>query len=266
MLGPAACLLLAVSPLVGASASVASGLITLGLGFSALTLGGVSGERGRKDRRKDLRPLPCVRWVRGARSDAAGQVRAGCSCGRCAVVSGVRNWAAGLWSHVAGDSLWASCDHGPACRQASARARAARDVLARSALPVASHLDIAPRNAGLVFGAGNTAATLAGLVSVPVTGFLLQVSGLPASRDALHEQLEPFATSVPTRVQRPCYADSRMEQPESHLVIRPLSPCSPQATGSWPLVFGITAVHYVAGAVLWAAWCGDRQLQVLNVG
>ncbi|KAG2453915.1 hypothetical protein HYH02_002118 [Chlamydomonas schloesseri] len=112
MLGPAACLCLAVSPLVGASASVASNLITLGLGFSALTLGGVS----------------------------------------------------------------------------------------------ASHLDIAPRNAGLVFGAGNTAATLAGLVSVPVTGYLLQT------------------------------------------------------TGSWPLVFGITAFHYVAGAVLWAAWAGDRQL------
>lgn len=112
MLGPAACLCLAVSPLVGASASVASNLITLGLGFSALTLGGVS----------------------------------------------------------------------------------------------ASHLDIAPRNAGLVFGAGNTAATLAGLVSVPVTGYLLQT------------------------------------------------------TGSWPLVFGITAFHYVAGALLWAAWAGDKQL------
>lgn len=83
MLGPAGCLCLAVSPLVGASASVASGLITLGLGFSALTLGGVS----------------------------------------------------------------------------------------------ASHLDVAPRNAGLVFGAGNTAATLAGLVSVPVTGYILQVRG-----------------------------------------------------------------------------------------
>ncbi|KAG2491886.1 hypothetical protein HYH03_009838 [Edaphochlamys debaryana] len=112
MLGPAACLCLAVSPLVGASAGLASNLITLGLGFSALTLGGVS----------------------------------------------------------------------------------------------ASHLDIAPRNAGMVFGAGNTAATLAGLISVPVTGFILQ------------------------------------------------------STGSWPLVFGITAFHYVAGAVVWALWCGDRPL------
>ncbi|GLC40516.1 hypothetical protein PLESTB_000705400 [Pleodorina starrii] len=112
MLGPAACLCLAVSPLVGASASLASGLITVGLGFSALTLGGVS----------------------------------------------------------------------------------------------ASHLDVAPRNAGLVFGAGNTAATLAGLVSVPVTGYVLQT------------------------------------------------------TGSWPLVFGITAFHYVAGALMWALWAGDRPL------
>lgn len=42
MLGPAACLLLAVSPVVGGSPSVASALITVGLGFSALTLGGVS--------------------------------------------------------------------------------------------------------------------------------------------------------------------------------------------------------------------------------
>ncbi len=42
MLGPASCLLLAVSPVVGGSATVASGLITVGLGLSALTLGGVS--------------------------------------------------------------------------------------------------------------------------------------------------------------------------------------------------------------------------------
>ncbi len=58
----------------------------------------------------------------------------------------------------------------------------------------------------MIFGAGNTAATLAGALSVPVTGYLLQ------------------------------------------------------ATNSWPLVFGITAAHYVVGAALWAAWAGDRQL------
>ncbi|KAJ9521589.1 hypothetical protein QJQ45_008921 [Haematococcus lacustris] len=112
MLGPAVCLMLAVSPAVGASPTFASQLITVGLGFSALTLGGVS----------------------------------------------------------------------------------------------VSHLDVAPRHAGVVFGAGNTAATLAGLLSVPCTGYLLQ------------------------------------------------------ATNSWPLVFGITAGHYVVGAGLWALWMGDRQL------
>lgn len=42
MLGPAACLLAAVSPATGASAGAASALITVGLGLSALTLGGVS--------------------------------------------------------------------------------------------------------------------------------------------------------------------------------------------------------------------------------
>ncbi|KAI8469007.1 MAG: major facilitator superfamily transporter [Monoraphidium minutum] len=83
MLGPAACLLAAVSPLSGASAAAASALITLGLGLSALSLGGVS----------------------------------------------------------------------------------------------VSHLDIAPRHAGMVFGAGNTAATLAGLVAVPLTGVLLDRTG-----------------------------------------------------------------------------------------
>jgi ACS family sodium-dependent inorganic phosphate cotransporter len=80
MLGPAACLMAAVSPLVGGSAATASALITVGLGLSALSLGAVS----------------------------------------------------------------------------------------------VNHLDIAPRHAGMVFGAGNTAATLAGLVSVPLTGWVLQ--------------------------------------------------------------------------------------------
>lgn len=113
MLGPGLCLLLAVSPLVGASqAGLASQLITLGLGLSALTLGGVS----------------------------------------------------------------------------------------------VSHLDVAPMHAGVIFGAGNTAATVAGLLSVPFTGFLLQ------------------------------------------------------ATNSWPLVFGVTALHYVVGTVLWVLWCGSSQL------
>lgn len=42
MLGPAACLMAAVSPLVGGSAATASALITVGLGLSALSLGAVS--------------------------------------------------------------------------------------------------------------------------------------------------------------------------------------------------------------------------------
>lgn len=36
-----------------------------------------------------------------------------------------------------------------------------------------SHLDVAPKNAGAVFGAGNTAATIAGLIGVSATGWLL---------------------------------------------------------------------------------------------
>lgn len=83
MLGPAVCLMAAVSPVVGNSAEAASALITVGLGLSALTLGAVS----------------------------------------------------------------------------------------------VNHLDIAPRHAGMVFGAGNTAATVAGLVSVPLTGWVLQQTG-----------------------------------------------------------------------------------------
>lgn len=41
----------------------------------------------------------------------------------------------------------------------------------------ASHLDIAPRHAGVVFGVGNTAGTLAGLVAVPGLGYVLQQTG-----------------------------------------------------------------------------------------
>lgn len=51
----------------------------------------------------------------------------------------------------------------------------------------ASHLDVAPRHAGVIFGAGNTAATLAGLLSVPFTGYLLQVSP--------QRNLDPLASS-----------------------------------------------------------------------
>lgn len=113
MVGPAACMLLAVSPLTDGSPSAASAWVTMGLGLNALTLAGVS----------------------------------------------------------------------------------------------VSHLDIAPKNAGVVFGAGNTAATAAGLLSVPVTGWVLA------------------------------------------------------GTGSWSLVFGIAALHYVVGALLFGLWVGGEVLQ-----
>lgn len=41
----------------------------------------------------------------------------------------------------------------------------------------ANHLDVAPRHAGLVWGAGSSAATAAGLLAVPVSGFLLEATG-----------------------------------------------------------------------------------------
>ena len=50
--------------------------------------------------------------------------------------------------------------------------------LALSALTLAgvsvSHLDVAPKHAGLVFATGNTCATIAGLVAVPVSGLILE--------------------------------------------------------------------------------------------
>jgi MFS transporter, ACS family, solute carrier family 17 (sodium-dependent inorganic phosphate cotransporter), other len=50
-----------------------------------------------------------------------------------------------------------------------------------SALTLASvsvnHLDVAPKYAGFIFGAGNTLATLAGLISVPVSGIILDRTG-----------------------------------------------------------------------------------------
>jgi ACS family sodium-dependent inorganic phosphate cotransporter len=52
--------------------------------------------------------------------------------------------------------------------------------LALSALTLAgvsvSHLDIAPQHAGMVFATGNTAATLAGALAVPVSGAILDAS------------------------------------------------------------------------------------------
>ena len=39
-----------------------------------------------------------------------------------------------------------------------------------------------------------------------------------------------------------------------------------QTTNSWPLVFGITAAHYLVGAVFWALWVGDRPLPEDDLG
>eukprot|EP00887_Chlorella_sp_A99_P007577 scaffold28.g7577.t1 len=83
MLGPAACMVAAASPLTDGSPGAASAWITMGLGLNALTLAGVS----------------------------------------------------------------------------------------------VSQLDIAPKHAGVVFAAGNTAATAAGLLAVPVTGLMLDLTG-----------------------------------------------------------------------------------------
>lgn len=53
--------------------------------------------------------------------------------------------------------------------------------LALSALTLAgvsvSHLDVSPRHAGVVFGTGNTFATLAGVVAVPVSGAVRDATG-----------------------------------------------------------------------------------------
>ena len=114
MLGPASCLLLAVSPAVGASPALASTLITVGLGLSALSLGGVSVSH------LDIAPKH-----------------------------------AGVHS----TQLWPDARSGTQCR-----------------LKLCSHnLCICLLSEGVIFGAGNTAATLAGFISVPVTGYLLQV-------------------------------------------------------------------------------------------
>ena len=53
--------------------------------------------------------------------------------------------------------------------------------LALSALTLAgvsvSHLDVAPRHAGLVFATGNTCATIAGIIAVPLSGWVLEATG-----------------------------------------------------------------------------------------
>ena len=39
------------------------------------------------------------------------------------------------------------------------------------------HFDISPRNAGTIFGMGNTASCIGGLIAVPLSGYLQQLTG-----------------------------------------------------------------------------------------
>jgi ACS family sodium-dependent inorganic phosphate cotransporter len=44
------------------------------------------------------------------------------------------------------------------------------------------------------------------------------------------------------------------------LVAVPLTGVLLERTGSWVLVFSVVGLHYVAGAIAWAAWAGAEQL------
>ena len=43
-------------------------------------------------------------------------------------------------------------------------------------------------------------------------------------------------------------------------------PHTSQLTNSWPLVFGITAAHYLVGAGIWTMWVGDSALPEDDLG
>ena len=88
--------------------------------------------------------------------------------------------------------------------------------LALSALTLAgvsvSHLDVAPKHAGLVFATGNTCATIAGLIAVPFSGLILEKT---------HQ--------------------------------------------NWSIVFGVIALVFISGAVVWCAWVGDKPVEADDV-
>ena len=45
-----------------------------------------------------------------------------------------------------------------------------------------------------------------------------------------------------------------------------LNPSSTQVTNSWPLVFGVTAAHYLIGSIVWVMWVGDKALPEDDLG
>ena len=72
-------------------------------------------------------------------------------------------------------SLTATADGNPSAASAWVTLGLGLNALTLGAVSV-SHLDIAPKHAGLIFAAGNTAATAAGLLAVPLTGVVLSVT------------------------------------------------------------------------------------------
>jgi len=91
----------------------------------------------------------------------------------------VRQWSQGIG--MVGPAIALVVAASPLCDHDAVAAAIAVDCgLALSALTLAgvsvSHLDIAPRHAGLVFATGNTCSTLAGIVGVPLIGAVLDAS------------------------------------------------------------------------------------------
>lgn len=117
---------------------------------------------------------PAVCLLAAAYFGGGGSVEGEFSFGGDGIVVGGGGGAGGGFDWLAGGSI--------AGGDAAVAAAFFVDLgLALSALTLAgvsvSHLDVAPRHAGLVFATGNTCATLAGLVAVPFSGFVLESTG-----------------------------------------------------------------------------------------
>ncbi|KAL6768092.1 PHT4H [Auxenochlorella protothecoides x Auxenochlorella symbiontica] len=83
--------------------------------------------------------------------------------------------AAGMLGPAACILAAAAC-RGPGAAAAWITLGAAAGALAAAGAG-ANHLDVAPKHAGLVWGAGSSAATAAGLLAVPVSGVVLEATG-----------------------------------------------------------------------------------------